>query len=113
MKRIGSQECSLQYDALCEMFKIAQKETICILLVTVLTTSYFNEDFTLEFYEKFYSDIKSIPDIYPNISYIDYTGDKCFEGLELYRNTDHLNPNGAKVFTAAVIEDLEVLGWLP
>ena len=113
MKRIGSQELSLQYDALCEMIEIAQTENIRVLLVTVPTTSYFYEGFTPEFYDKFYSDIKTITDTYPNTAYIDYTGDERFEGLELYRNTDHLNPDGAKVFTAAVIEDLEVLGWLP
>lgn len=112
-KHIGSQELSLQYDALCEMIELAQEKNIHVLLVTVPTTSYFYECFTPEFYKKFYSDIKAITDTYENTAYIDYTGDERFKELELYGNTDHLNPVGAKRFTGAVVEDLRNMGWLP
>ncbi len=112
MKRIGDQEISLQYDALCEMISAAEERNIKVLLVTVPTTSYFYEGFTAEFYEKFYADINTITEKYPDVEYIDYTGDERFLSLELYGNTDHLNNQGAKEFTAAVVEDLKEMGWI-
>lgn len=112
MKRIGNQEVSLQYDALCEMISMAAEHDIKVLLVTVPTTSYFYEGFTSEFYEKFYADIKTITEAYANVEYIDYTGDERFLSLELYKNTDHLNSLGAKKFTAEVVADLQEMGWL-
>lgn len=105
MQQSGMQELGLQYEALIHMIEKCKEKDIQIILVTVPTLPCHYEGFTDEFMEKFYTDIKGICEQY-DVTYLDYTGDERFlSDYRLYRDTDHFNEIGAKVFTRQFLED--------
>lgn len=105
MELSGNQELKEQYEALIRIIEKCQEHNIQVILVTAPTLPCFYEGFSEEFMEKFYDDIDNICAKY-DVLYLDYTGDERFlTDYRWYRDTDHLNQHGAKVFTEAFLKD--------
>lgn len=105
MEQSGAQELGVQYEALIHMIEKCKENNIQIILVTVPTLPCHYEGFTDAFMEKFYMDVQTICEKY-DVLYLDYTGDERFlKDYRLYRDTDHFNEAGAKVFTEQFLED--------
>ena len=105
MELSGNQERGEQYEALIRIIEKCQENNIQVILVTAPTLPCFYEGFSEEFMEKFYADVDEICDEY-GVLYLDYTGDERFlKDYRWYRDTDHLNQHGAKVFTEAFLQD--------
>ena len=86
-------------------------------LVTTPITSVLNDIFkekTPAFFDNFYRFTRELQEAYPSLLYFDYSHDPRFENdFSLFRDSDHLNIDGAKKFTAVVISDLQTRGLLP
>ena len=111
IKDIGSLQLGIQYDALVKIIDKCKQKQMQLVLVTMPTTPYFYENFTDEFYNKFYSDIEDICELYDRTVYLDYTKDERFvTNLDIFRDQDHMNASGAELFTLTFIEDLKKQG---
>lgn len=105
MNQSGEQVLGEQYEALIQMIELCKEKGIQIVLVTVPTLPCHYESFTDEFMEKFYQDLKNICETY-DVQYFDYTGDERFlTDYRWFRDTDHFNEIGAKVFTRQFLQD--------
>ncbi len=105
MELSGEQEHGAQYEALTGIIEKCQANNIQVILVTVPTLPCFYESFSEAFLSRFYADVAEICEEY-NLSYFDYTGDERFlTDYRWYRDTDHLNRYGAKVFTEQFLKD--------
>ena len=105
MELSGEQEHGAQYEALTGIIEKCQANNIQVILVTVPTLPCFYESFNEAFLSRFYADVAEICEEY-NLSYFDYTGDERFlTDYRWYRDTDHLNRYGAKVFTEQFLKD--------
>lgn len=99
-------------DAVISIIKLCQENGITPVLVTTPYMRYYSQWFSDAFLNVFYNEINAIQDEH-DVIYIDYSKDKYFlYAEELFRDTDHLNEAGAKVFTKMVVEDLKALGVL-
>ncbi|SDN16574.1 hypothetical protein [Acetanaerobacterium elongatum] len=110
IKSIGSQELGIQYEALLKIIDKCKAKNMNIVLITMPTLECFYSEFSDSFYSRFYQDIDNIRTLYDKIYYIDYTGDTRFNALDLYANTDHLNADGALIFTRAFMQDISKMG---
>ena len=86
-------------------------------LITTPITSAMNNIFrekTPDFFDDFYRFTSELQEAYPSLPYLDYSHDPRFENdFSLFRDSDHLNINGAKKFTSVVVSDLQTNGLLP
>lgn len=80
-------------------------------LITTPFTDFYNRPFSEELMNQFYANIYEISEK-EDVIYLDYSHDPEFRDYNLYRDTDHLNDIGAKMFTNKVIKDLMGLGFL-
>lgn len=105
MELSGEQTKGAQYEALIRIIEECLANHIKVILTTVPTLPCFYENFSEPFMEQFYSDVAEICEKY-DLPYFDYTGDERFlTDYRWYRDTDHLNQYGAKVFTELFLED--------
>jgi lysophospholipase L1-like esterase len=85
--------------------KLCKEHNITPILITTPYRSYYSNWFSNEILEQFYCEL-----IDPNendVIYLDYSRDERFNNSEeLLKDTDHLNKQGAIVFTEIVIKDL-------
>lgn len=105
----GEQELNQQYDALIRMIKRCKEKGMNVILVTAPTLPCFYEGYPTEFTDKFYKDIDMICETY-DVPYIDYTGDeRLLVDYRWYRDTDHLNESGSKIFMKYFMQDNQEL----
>lgn len=105
MELSGEQKRGVQYEALIRIIEKCQEDHIQVILTTVPTLPCFYENFDEAFMERFYADVAEICEKY-DLLYFDYTGDERFlTDYRWFRDTDHLNQYGAKVFTELFLED--------
>lgn len=105
-KRIVNRE---ELDALYDLIKDCQaKGAIPVLITTPYLYEYTDEvnENTEDFYEQFYSIInKVVSDT--NVEYYDYAFDERFiNEYSYFRNSDHLNKNGASIFTDIIMQEI-------
>lgn len=100
-----------------QMVEFCYAHNIQPVLVTTPITSALNNIFwekTPDFFDDFYRFTGELQEAYPSLPYLDYSHDPRFENdFSLFRDSDHLNIDGAKKFTAVVISDLQTSGFLP
>ena len=87
------------------------------ILITTPITSVLNNillEKTPDLFDDFYRFTRELQEIYPSLPYFDYSHDPRFENeFSLFRDSDHLNIDGARKFTTIVISDLQANGLLP
>lgn len=85
----------------------------CYIPVLVLppVSKYLSRIFDENFQQRFIYDYLH-SSRYPDITFLNYLGDKEFEDDHLYRNANFLNPEGARRFTKRVVNDLIKKGLL-
>lgn len=105
MEASGDQSHGEQYDALVRIIEKCKERNIQVILTSapILPCNY--EGYSEKFLAKFYMDIQEICETY-NVEYFDYTRDERFlTDYRWYRDTDHLNEYGRKIFTQQFLED--------
>ena len=100
------------WDAYHEMLALCQEKGWRAVLVTPPVLADYNTCFPDGFYEEFCRRIETLCTDY-DISWMDYSHDSTFsEAYEYFKNIDHLNTMGAKVFGQIFRGDLEALGMI-
>lgn len=100
------------FEAVLNMIKLCNKHNITPVLITTPYMSYYSKWMSEEFLQEFYGHIYAIQSEM-GVVYLDYSEDERFLNEEkLFVDTDHLNEEGAPIFTEIVIQDLENLGLI-
>ena len=99
-------------EAVLNLISLCNKHSITPVLITTPYMSYYSKWMSDEFLQEFYSQIYAIQNDM-GVVYLDYSKDEHFLNKEdLFIDTDHLNEDGARIFTGIVIQDLEELGLI-
>lgn len=78
-------------------------------LVTTPFTDFYNDWYSKEDLSKFHAAIDGLREKY-DVPYLDYSHDKRFsKTLELFADSDHLNPVGRRMFTRILLGDLGII----
>lgn len=82
-------------------------------LVTLPMTGELLSLFSEEFKTDFYQNCNKVLEDYPDLVYLDYSSkENISENLNYFRDADHLNTDGANVFSRQLFKDLENMGIL-
>lgn len=94
-----------ELEALYDIIEICRKHYVEPVLVTTPYRHEYNQKFSDEFYEAFYSDINTITQE-TGCRYMDYSHDVRFTGRDDYfYDADHLSTEGARMFTNVVLKE--------
>lgn len=96
-----------EVNALYDMIQICKEnDLIPVMVTTPFTWEYLNmiDEEDPEFYDEFNQIISDICEK-TGVQYCDYSRDERFKDHELFRDADHLNDNGARLFTDIIIEE--------
>lgn len=94
------------------LIKLCKEQNITPVLITTPYLHYYTKWFSDDLLKIFYHKINEICNEL-KVSYLDYSNDRRFAYDEdLFKDTDHLNKKGAKVFTKIIIDDLKRLKLL-
>ncbi len=81
-------------------------------LITLPVTNQLTELFSQEFLKDFRACTQEVLACYPGLEYLDYSKDQEFAGnLKYFKDSDHLNSNGAAAFSARLFKDLADRGY--
>lgn len=95
-----------------EIFSHCEENHWRVVLVTPPYTEYYNECFPAEFYSAFFDTVNRLAEEH-GVLYFDYSHEEKFAtATQWYRDLDHLNAEGAKVFEAQFYGDLKAAGLL-
>ncbi len=92
-----------------EMIEYCRAKGFRPVLATTPFTDYYNYWYTKEDRDEFYAAVGELIDRH-DVTYMDYSRDPRFaRALELYADSDHLNPEGRRVFTEIILGDLGII----
>lgn len=101
---MGDIVCSYMMDNLQKILILTEKSGFKTVLVIPPYSSYYVENFSNEFFYKFYKDVNGIIEKNKGVAFLDYSKDSRFyKKYDLYKNVDHLNKAGALLFTDIVL----------
>lgn len=103
-------EARAQYPYVENILRLCREKGLRAVMTTTPTTPYYYEAFPEEYREAFKRDMAALLADYPEVVYLDYTGDPRFSDLSLYRDFDHLNKAGSALFMRALFDDLKTQG---
>lgn len=103
-KYIGDQTVDVEeLEYLYKIIDLCYEKELEPILITTPFSEYYNNNFDKNFYAKFYKDISFITEE-KQILYLDYSHHPLFQNeTDYFLDTDHLNENGAKVFTELLV----------
>lgn len=91
-----------------EMIAFCRDNGFKPVLITTPFTNHYNYWYTADDYSEFYAAIACLTEEY-GVPYLDYSHDPRFgERLDLFGDSDHLNPAGRKMFTQILLADLGI-----
>lgn len=97
-------------DELQNIVDFCRENSFIPVLVTTPFTEYYNVCFSESAYKAFYSIVNEFAEK-NSLEYMDYShNEKYSKNYDLFRDTDHLNLVGRKIFTKEVITDLKIKG---
>lgn len=85
-------------DYLTRIMNIAKKKKIKTILLTLPSTSYYRKNFKKDFVDSFFSNVRSILDKYPEVTYYNFSTVEALNDDDFY-DPSHLNYKGAKKFS--------------
>lgn len=96
-----------EIDALKDMIVFCKDREITPIMVTTPYLAEYNDQIPEEFKAYFLNVVRSVADEY-DVKYYDYSEDARFsKQYDLFMNSDHLNRNGAIMFTEILLEEIE------
>ncbi len=108
---MGEDEELLTRD-LYEMIEICQRNNLRVVLITTPLMPAYSDNFSQEFLVEFYNHVDEAIQLY-DVEYFDYSRDEEFiYEHDFFRDTDHLNSVGSKVFMERLKEDLAAIGYI-
>ena len=105
----GEEGFSYNFNAACKLIDFCKEHSLIPVLYTAPITDILNAYFDRAdgFFDTFYRFIDELQKKYPDIKYFDYSHNADFSpNHEIFLDSDHLNRDGAKLFTARIIQDL-------
>lgn len=97
------------YNALISIIKILKKNKIDLVLYTPPYSECFNDFFDKEYLNTMYSILEDVKHEY-DIEYFDFSRDSVFtKNNSLFYNGDHLNREGAKLFSKKLLKELNTI----